>query len=142
MKKEAYFSTCEHMYVVEQRTIKSIISEIPVAEKTVRNWKKEGNWDRKRRELLEEKTSLTTDLYALARKLTKYIHAEIDNPDAEIKSKIDYMTRLLRVLPITSKHEADAASQKLAEEKDDEKANRNGLSDEALRKIEQQAALL
>jgi len=42
MKKEAYYSTVERMYVVEQRTIESIISEIPVAEKTVRNWKKEG----------------------------------------------------------------------------------------------------
>jgi len=142
MKKEAYYSTVERMYVVEQRTIESIISEIPVAEKTVRNWKKEGNWDAKRAELLQQETSFTSELYDFARKLMRFVSLEMDNPDAEVRAKIDSMTRLLRVLPVTKKFEADSAAEKKAEADATRKANQNGLSEEALRRIEQQAAIL
>lgn len=142
MKKDAYFSTCERMYVVEQRTIESIISEIPVAEKTVRNWKKEGNWDAKRSELLQQETSFASELYEFARKLMRYVSLEMDNPDAEVRAKLDSMTRLLRVLPATQKFEAASTAERKAASDAERKVNQNGLSEEALRKIEQQAAIL
>lgn len=142
MKRDAYYSTCEHMYVVEQRTIDSITQEIPVSEKTVRLWKQAGNWDAKRKELLEQQTCLTSELYVLARKLTKFISMEIDNPDAEFRAKADCLTRLLKTLPVTHKFEAQANAEEMAEKEAERKANQNGLSEEALQKIEQQAKLL
>jgi len=72
----------------------------------------------------------------------RFVSLEMDNPDAEVRAKIDSMTRLLRVLPVTKKFGADSAAEKKADADALRKANQNGLSEEALRKIEQQAAIL
>lgn len=48
MKKQIFYEEAERLYTVEFQTIDYIAKKLGLAEKTVRNWKKEGNWDEKR----------------------------------------------------------------------------------------------
>ena len=40
-KKALYFAEAERLYVTEQNTVNEIAERLNLAEKTVRNWKKE-----------------------------------------------------------------------------------------------------
>lgn len=126
MKKDMLMPIAERMYVIEQQTIDSTAASLQVAEKTIRLWKAEGNWDVKRSQYLKTKTDFHEDLYNFARKLMKVIALDLDRmietptiDDAErdkrIESRINSMSRLLDKLPKTKDYEARVKAEEQAE---------------------------
>ena len=125
MKKQVLMPAAERMYVVEQYTIDGIAEELGIAEKTVRLWKTEGNWDVKRQRLLKTKTDFHEDLYNFARKLMNVISLDLDNLscgtgesdidesiDKRIESRVNAMSRLLDKLPKTKDYEISVKKEK------------------------------
>lgn len=126
MKKNILMPIAERMFIVEQQTIDSIAGNLQVAEKTVRLWKAEGNWDIKRSQYLKTKTDFHEDLYNFARKLMKVIALDMDrmleNPtiddserDKRLESRINSMSRLLDKLPKTKDYESKIKAEAEAE---------------------------
>jgi len=123
MKKTFLAPIAEKLYIVQQYTIDSIASELSIAEKTVRLWKADGNWEQKRTAYLKTKTEFHEDLYNFARKLMKLISLEMDRlidggygdeeQDKRIESRINSMTRLLGQLPKTKDYESKIKEEKL-----------------------------
>jgi hypothetical protein len=77
MKKQLYFAEAERLYIVEQMSLAEIASRLRLAEKTVRNWKDEGDWETKRLGHLRSKQALHEELYEFARSLLKSIKDDI-----------------------------------------------------------------
>jgi uncharacterized protein YjcR len=68
-KKAELFATAEAMFVQQFATVAAIAEQLGIAEKTVRNWKAEGNWDAKRQELLKRSGSIADEMYELGMNL-------------------------------------------------------------------------
>lgn len=152
MKKQESFAIAEQMYVSEQATIDYIATRLNLAEKTVRNWKAQGGWDGKREQLLKTKTTFHDELYGFARKLMRVIQNDMDRMldpssaddperDGRIESRVNSMTRLLDKLPKTKDYEAGVVADKRAEQSTADR-EKNGLSEEALKRIEAQTKMM
>lgn len=126
MKRDVLMIPAERMFIVEQATIETISSELHIAEKTVRNWKKLGDWDTKRAKYNKVKTDFHEDLYVLARKIMKLLQIEVDRlvesagvgddeQDSRIESRINSLSRLLDKLPKTKDYETNIKNEKAAE---------------------------
>jgi uncharacterized protein YjcR len=86
-KKQAYFAQAEKLFVENGIPMSGISKTLDISEKTLREWKKEGDWDRKRLQFLKNQNSCNTELYELLRKLTQKVNEDIDNgamPEAGI----------------------------------------------------------
>jgi len=76
-KKQQYFDIAERMYVVEQRTLAEISAETGVAESTLRLWKRQGAWSKKRQQYLESRQAFHEELYQFTRMLLKTIKNDL-----------------------------------------------------------------
>lgn len=76
-KKQLYFSEAERLYVNDQCAPAEIASRLRLGEKTVRLWKDEGQWDRKRAEYLASRRAFHEELYDFSRILLQSIKDDI-----------------------------------------------------------------
>lgn len=97
-KKQIYYTEAERLYVVEQMTFSEIASRLNLAEKTIRNWKQEGDWETKRLEYLKEKRQFHEELYHFARKLAKSIENDMDTGKKIDPGRMYAFTRLLPLI--------------------------------------------
>jgi hypothetical protein len=135
MKKKEFYSIAERMYVAEQYTFEALAAELGLAEKTLRLWAKEGNWQAKQAALVRQRSALHEDLYSFARKLVKLIGLDMDRllesaasgddpaRDERIESRINSLSRLLDKLPKAKGYEAAVSQEKQAEEKANQAAS-------------------
>ena len=94
-KKDTLAALAERMYVIEQMTINELASQLQVHEKTIRNWKEEFGWDKKRAQFLSSKAMFHEELYNFARKLMSSIEYDIANKLAVFGKSCD-LTCLFR----------------------------------------------
>jgi len=131
-KKDTFYDEAEKLFIQDQFTISEIESRLGVCEKTIRNWKAEGNWDEKKRKYLQEKSSFHEELFAFSRTLMKKIQE-----DWEAGEKVDpgRLYTLTRILPMTlnaKKYEDTKSSQEETPEK------KKGLTEDVIRQIEKE----
>lgn len=115
-KKQLYFNEAERLYVVEQSTIAEIASRLRLAEKTVRNWKDEGDWEKKRLQLLKEKQRFDEELYVFARKLLENIRKDMENDVKVDPGRLYAFTRLLPLITKVKDYEDNVAAREKAEQ--------------------------
>ena len=108
-KKHLYFNEAERLYVVEQCTIAEIASRLNLGEKTVRLWKEEGDWDRKRKQFLSERQSLAEELFVFARKLARSIMDDWDKGEKVDPGRLYALARLLPLILKVKDYESIAA---------------------------------
>lgn len=99
-KKDTLAAIAERMYVIEQMTINELASQLQVHEKSIRNWKEEFGWDKKRAQFLSSKAMFHEELYNFARKLMSSIEYDIAN-----NNKVDpgRMFTFSKILPLITK---------------------------------------
>ena len=77
------------MYVKDNKTLREIGSLIDVSEKTLCQWKRDGDWERKRRD------RLTSTRTAPAERLKERLHRLIEDPAAIDSKTADEIYKLL-----------------------------------------------
>lgn len=70
-KKEQYGMLAGQYYIESNMPISGIAKRLNINEKTLHNWKKEGEWDKKRAAFLHSKYSCHSALYELVNLLVK-----------------------------------------------------------------------
>lgn len=130
-KKQLYFGEAERLYVVEHCTLAEIASRLRLAEKTIRNWKDEGDWDVKRRQLVQSKESLHEELYEFCRALLKSIKKDLEEGKKVDPGRMYAFVNIVSKIGIIKNYEADKAS----EAKDTQP--KGGLSEDTLKQIEE-----
>ena len=132
-KKKMYFNEAERLYVIEQMTIAEIASRLRLSEKTVRNWKEEGDWGNKRMQYLQSKRAFHEELYQFARKLMRNIEADMD---AGVKVDAGRLYTFIRLVPLLNKVKDYEDTTRKKEDTTQEK--KVGLTDELLQRIEKE----
>jgi len=127
-KKAQYFNEAERLYVVEQCTIAEIASRLRLGEKTVRNWKDEGDWETKRLQYVRSKQTFHEELYEFARKLMNSINEDMEAGEKVETGRLYTLTRLLPMLVKVKDYE-DVATKKEADKP-------SGLTEDVIKLIE------
>lgn len=136
MAKKELVPKAEEMYLKGAFSFKEIAEQLQLAEKTVRLWADAGGWREKRAALLEARRSLDTRLYELANNLMDSIERDYAEGAEVDPRRLDALTRIVDKIQAAHKY----ASTRKSEEKQAEQSD--GLSDEALQKIEQSLKIL
>lgn len=133
MTKKDSFATCaERLYVIEQMTINEIASQLKIHEKSVRNWKTEFEWDKKREQYIDSKQMFHQELFNFARKLMVSIEYDMENNQRVDPGRMFAFTKMLPMIGKIKEYE-DEISQKTGEETDSKE-----LTPEFIKKIQEE----
>ncbi len=115
-KKAEYFDTAERLYVVEQRTLAEIAAETGVAESTLRLWKRQGQWSKKRKQYLESRQAFHEELYQFTRMLLKSIKNDLASGKKVDSGRLYALGKLLPMITKIKDYE-DVVRQHAEEDK-------------------------
>lgn len=136
-KKAQLFAEAERLYIVEQCTLGDIASRLGVHEKTVGNWKEEGDWESKRSRHLKGKQAFHEELYDFSRKLMQSIKADMEAGKEVSPGRFFALTKMLPMLIKTKDYE-EIISRK---EKEEEQKGSGGITEQTLRMIEEELGI-
>lgn len=136
-KKQLLFADAERLYVIDHCTLGEIASRLGIHEKTVSNWKEEGDWDNKRRRHLAGKQAFHEELYDFSRKLMQSINADMEAGKEVSPGRFFALTKMLPMLIKTKDYEEIIARK----EKEDEKKGSGGITEDTMRQIEEQLGI-
>lgn len=125
-KRAAYFAECERLYVIEQCTIAEIASRLRLGEKTVREWKAEGDWETKRKQYLTSKQSFHEELYEFSRDLLRSIREDMKSGTKVDAGRLYTLSKLLPNMIKVKDYEAVKQASEKAGEKQE------GLSEDVI----------
>jgi hypothetical protein len=116
-KKAAYHAEAERLYVVNHLTLEDIASRLSnnVSVRTLQTWKTAGDWENKRKQLVQQQSLFSEDLYTLCRKLLKSIEKDIDEDKEPSRDRMNTFVRLTNSLSQTKKYE-DTLDKHIAED--------------------------
>jgi len=129
-KKERYFDEAEILYVQGQHTVNEIASKLVLAEKTVRVWKAQGEWDEKRKEFLKSKSSVHSDLYEVIKSVISSVKDDLAAKQKIEASRMYFVTKALPLIIKIKDYEELVNKKQGAELK-------NVLSPEDVREVEE-----
>jgi len=78
VKDDATKEQAREMYVVHQITVREISKRLAIAERTIYNWKKEGDWEKARADLTSAEKALDAELFELARTMSRGIRKDLE----------------------------------------------------------------
>lgn len=117
-KRDIYFDAAERLYTIEQLTVLEIADKLPIAEQTVRNWSKQGEWNDKRKAFLSTKDKFDIELYEMARSLSRSLREAIDNKENIAPSRFYTLSRLLDSIHKAKRYENEKLHSGAPEEKE------------------------
>ena len=127
MSKMKLFKQAEQMYL-KGSTVREISLELGIAKRTLFYWKKQYDWDKKRRESMYDKSQFKEDLQKFAQKLMDKIanskQQEIQISQAEYYSLVN----ILKLFPELKEPETQNKTSKVKKE----------LSPDFIRQIERE----
>lgn len=132
-KKQLLFADAERLYIIDHCTLGEIASRLRIHEKTVANWKEEGDWENKRKKYLNSRQAFHEELYEFTRKLMRSIENDLDVGNKIDSGRMFAFNGLVGRLKNVKEYE-DVVSKK---EKDTE-SEKNGINEEVLRLIERE----
>ena len=98
MSKMKLFKQAEQMYL-KGLTVSEISQELGIAKRTLFYWKKQYDWDKKRKELMYDKSQFKEDLQKFAQKLMDKI-ANSNKTNSQISQAEYYsLVNILNFLP-------------------------------------------
>ena len=133
MKKQLLSETAEKLYIEKFMTLESIARQLNVNERTLRRWKANDNWDKKRSEYLKANTTFHEDLYNFGRDLLKSIKTDMDNGEKVEAARMYAVTKIISMLKNVKNYEDKRTNEKFMPET----AKQEGLSEEVIREIEE-----
>ena len=127
MSKMKLFKQAEQMYL-KGSTVSEISLELGIAKRTLFYWKKQYDWDKKRKESMYDKSQFKEDLQKFAQKLMDKIanskQQEIQISQAEYYSLVN----ILKLFPELKEHETPDETPQVKKE----------LSSDFIRQIERE----
>lgn len=120
-KKPSYFAEAERLYVVEGMNLEDISTRMPISTRSLSDWKKEGEWERKKATLLAQKNAFHEELYDFSRVLLRKIKTDIQNGDDPSTGQLYTLTKLLRSITTVKVYEDKRESEKPKSDNKDKK---------------------
>lgn len=133
MKKRMLAEAAANLYIEKFMTLGTIAKQLNVSERTLRRWKAEGNWDEKRFNYIQSKTTFHEDLYSFGKSLLDSIMTDMKNGEKVDSSRLYTVTKIMNMLKNVKTYENKVT----AENCETEKPKSTGLSADIIREIEE-----
>lgn len=129
-KREQYFCLAEKMYVEEQKPVSAIAKALNITNKTLGDWKKDGNWDEKRRKFLGSQYACYSGLYELLNKVTaKAIEEFHETGEIPERSTMNFISKMIDKLPKLKNFEVREITDKIESAIEEEVVSRDVNAD-------------
>lgn len=133
MKKQMLVETAANLYIEKFMTLETIAKQLNVSERTLRRWKAEGNWDEKRFNYIQSKTTFHEDLYSFGKTLLESIKADMENGEKVEPSRMYTLTKIMNMLKNVKTYEDKVKNEQFSPEVQ----KSEGLSPDIIREIEE-----
>jgi len=130
-KKHLFYNEAERLYVYDQLGIDEIAVRLNLGSRTIRNWKDENDWDKKKKDYLKSKQAFHEELYEFARKLMHSIREDLDNGEKVDPGRMYAFTRMLPLITKIKEYE-DISNKK------EQKQENKGLTEDIIKIIEEE----
>lgn len=104
-KKGVYAEQAQQYYVFQQMTLAEIADRLPVSERSLSDWKQDGNWDEKRAQHLETKRLFHEELYSLGLALVRQVKTDLDAGKTISPTRLNFLTRVTGSLTKAKEYE-------------------------------------
>ena len=136
-KKEQYFCLAEKMFVEEQKPVSAIAKALNITNKTLGDWKKEGDWENKRKQFLGSQYACYSGLYELLNKVTaKAIEEFKETGEIPERSTMDFISKMIDKLPKLKNFEAREINEKLEATLEEEANSTKDISADILLSVD------
>ena len=98
MKKDKYYEIAEKMYTEQFITVAGIAKRLGVNERTIKRWKKDGDWSAKRKGFIEHFSISKEDTFIQAKFMLQSFNVDLQNNHNIEPSRIYKFTNLLENL--------------------------------------------
>lgn len=95
MKKDKYYEIAEKMYTEQFITVAGIAKRLGVNERTIKRWKKDGDWSAKRKGFIEHFSISKEDTFIQAKFMLQSFNVDLQNNHNIEPSRIYKFTNLL-----------------------------------------------
>lgn len=133
MKKQMLAESAANLYIEKFMTLETIAKQLNVSERTLRRWKAEGNWDEKRFNYVQSKTTFHEDLYSFGKSLLDSIMTDMKNGEKIDSSRLYTVTKIMNMLKNVKTYEDKVTAGNC----ETEKPKSTGLSADIIREIEE-----
>lgn len=104
MKKQAFYDKAQMLYVESGLTFARITELTTVSERTLSDWKKDGNWAEKRANFIKLQNSCSASLYRMLKSMTDIVNDQMDKneaPDMAMVSAIEKLSKsIAKIKPV------------------------------------------
>jgi hypothetical protein len=132
-KKAGFYMEAERLFVQERMTVDAIARQLPVSERTLGDWRRDGKWDKLRAAFAESNSKTHEKLYTLIQRLTDKAIQSAEEGTEPSQSQLYFIAKMAPLLLKLQGYEE--AVEKPAEE---EPPKRKGLTEETIRRIEEE----
>lgn len=133
MKKQILAETAAKLYIEKLMTLETIAKQLNVSKRTLQRWKAEGNWDEKRFNYIQSKTTFHENLYSFCKSLLDSIMTDMKNGEKVDSSRLYTVTKIMNMLKNVKTYEDKVAT----ENYETERPKSSGLSADIIREIEE-----
>ena len=117
-KKQKYLEEVEKLYVEKQLTLREIAAKVLVGYSTLRTWKEQEDWDRKKKDFLLAAEAFHLELYKLAREMSAEIRKDIREGVTISPARYYALGRIMDIVDKTHKYEEKVHAVEKSAEKD------------------------
>ncbi len=133
MKKQMLAESAANLYIEKFMTLETIAKQLNVSERTLRRWKAEGNWDAKRFNYIQSKTTFHEDLYSFGKNLLDSIMTDMKNGEKVEPSRMYTLTKIINMLKNVKTYEDKVKNEQFLPEVQ----KSEGLSPDIIKEIEE-----
>ncbi len=133
MKKQMLAESAANLYIEKFMTLETIAKQLNVSERTLRRWKAEGNWDAKRFNYIQSKTTFHEDLYSFGKNLLDSIMTDMKNGEKVEPSRMYTLTKIMNMLKNVKTYEDKVKNEQFLPEVQ----KSEGLSPDIIKEIEE-----
>jgi hypothetical protein len=113
-KKAQYYQIAEQLFVYDHLSVADIAEQLPVSDRTIGDWRRDGNWDARRDQTVALQTSTTEKLHKLVDKLIDNTVSSIEDGTGPSQSQLYLIGKLTPALIRMQKFEETVTTTKPA----------------------------
>lgn len=133
MKKQMLAEAAANLYIEKFMTLETIAKQLNVSKRTLQRWKAEGNWNEKRFNYIQSKTTFHEDLYSFGKRLLDSIMTDMSNGKKVEPSRLYTVTKIINMLKNVKTYEDKVKNEQFSPEVQ----KSEGLSPDIIREIEE-----
>jgi hypothetical protein len=129
-KKQIYYEEAERLYVTELLSLREIASKLKVSQRVLSYWKKDNNWEEKKREYIESQQSVHGDMYKFAKSLLKNLMEDSEKGEKIDAPRLHFLSKLVPMMAKLKQYEDTAMKKEVSE-------NRTTIPPETIKELEE-----